>query len=110
MDREGLPVGYLSFFGAAPPGAEWLRYQEAPSCGAVEWPARPITLMPRDAARKVLAISVTNLQGAYLLEPGPYQFFYRERTPLAKIGYSIWIYDLTGDAEGQYHLEQAYRY
>ena len=63
-----------------------------------------------DEPRKVLAVSVTNLQGAYLGEPGPYEFFYHHRTPLAKIGYSIWVYDLTDDAEGQRQLAEVYRY
>jgi hypothetical protein len=110
MDREGLPMVYLSYFGTAPPEEYGIHYQEAPSFGAVDWPPRPIARLPRDAPRKLLAISVTNLQGAYLGEPGPYAFFYRERSPLTKIGYSIWIYDLTGDSEAQYHLAEAYRY
>jgi hypothetical protein len=109
MDREGLPMVYLSYFGTAPPEAYGIRYQEAPSFGPVAWPPRPVERLPRDAARQVLAVSVTNLQGVYLDGPGPYQPFY-EKPPRAKIGYSIWVYDLTGDAEGQYHLTQAYHY
>jgi len=107
---ERLDVVYLSYFGTAPAEEYGIRYQELPSFGAVDWPAHPVGGMPREEPRKLLAVSVTNLQGAYLGEPGPYAFFYRERSPLAKIGYSIWIYDLTHDAEGQYHLLQAYRY
>jgi hypothetical protein len=110
MDREGLPMVYLSYFGTARPEVYGIKYQELPSFGAVDWPPHPIQTMPRDAGRQVLAISVTNLQGAYLLEPGPYSRFYKERSPLAKIGYSIWIYDLTGDSEAQRWLTEAYRY
>jgi hypothetical protein len=109
MDREGLPMVYLSYCGTAPPEEYGIRYQEAPNFGAVDWPARKVERLPNDAARKVLAVSVTNLQGAYLGEPGPYRYFY-ERTPVTKIGYSIWIYDLTDDAEGRRHLAEAYRY
>jgi len=108
MDRHGLDMVYLSYFGTAPPGEYGIRFQEAPSFGAVDWPAREVQHLPRDG-RQVLAISVTNLQGAYLGEPGPYKSFY-DREPLAKIGYSIWIYDLTGDAEAQRQLREAYRY
>src|SRR5262249_12272530 len=110
IDREGLGRIYLSYFGTAPPEEYGIDYQELPSFGAVDWPPRPVRHVPRDEPRKVLAISVTNLQGAYLGEPGPYEFFYRHRTPLAKIGHSIWIYDLTGDAEGQHQLREAYRF
>ncbi len=110
MDRAKIDKVYLSYFGTAPPKAYGIEFQEMPSFGAVEWPPRPIERLPRDAPRKVLAVSVTNLQGAYLGEPGPYAFFYHERTPVAKIGYSIWIYDLTGDDEAQRHLTDVYRY
>ena len=110
LEREHLPMVYLCYFGTAPPEAYGIAYQEVPSFGAVDWPAHPIQRLPRDARRRVLAISVTNLQGAYLGEPGPYAFFYHQRTPLTKIGYSIWIYDLTGDAEGQYQLVAAYHF
>jgi hypothetical protein len=109
MDRENVSMVYLSYFGTAPPEEYGIRYQEMPSFGAVDWPAHRIDRLPPDA-RQLLAISVTNLQGAYLGEPGPYEFFYRHRTPLAKIGYSIWIYDLTGDAEGLLKLREAYGY
>jgi hypothetical protein len=32
----------------------------------------------------------------------------RERTPIAKIGYSIYLYDITGDAEAHFKLADAY--
>ncbi len=110
LDAQGLPMVYLCYFGTAPPEAYGINSQEVPSFGAVDWPAHPIQRLPRDAQRRVLAISVTNLQGAYLGEPGPYAFFYHQRRPLTKIGYSIWIYDLTGDTEGLAHLAEAYRF
>ena len=110
MDRDKLPMVYLSYFGTAPPEEYGIKFQELPSFGAVDWPPREVQHVPPDEPRKVLAISVTNLQGAYLGEPGPYAFFYRHRTPSSKIGYSIWIYDLTGDTEGRHHLTEAYRF
>ncbi len=110
VDRERLPMIYLSYFGTAPPKAYGIEYQEMPSFGAVDWPPRPIERLPRDEPRKMLAVSVTNLQGAYLGEPGPYAFFYHKRSPVAKIGWSIWIYDLTGDAEGRRQLAEVYRF
>jgi hypothetical protein len=110
VDREGLPMVYLSYFGTAPPEAYGIDFQELPSFGAVDWPPRLVRRVPRDAGRQVVAISVTNLQGAYLGEPGPYRGFYKERTPRAKIGYSIWIYDITGDSEAHRWLAEAYRY
>jgi hypothetical protein len=108
MDREKLPMVYLAYVGTAPPEEYGIRYQEAPTFGAVTWPPKESERLPDDA-RQVLAVSVTNLQGAYLLQPGPYRPFYA-RPPKAKIGYSIWIYDLTGDAEAHEDLAAVYRW
>jgi hypothetical protein len=45
---------------------------------------------PEGTAPRVLAISVNNLRGLYLGEPGPYQGFFVRR-PKGRIGDSIWI-------------------
>jgi hypothetical protein len=108
-DKERPGRLYLAYFGTALPEAYGIDYQELPDFGAVDWPAHPVQRVPPDQPRKVLAVSLTSLQGVYLGEPGPYAFFYHQRRPLTKIGHSIWVYDLTGDNEALAHLADAYR-
>jgi hypothetical protein len=57
--------------------------------------------------REVLAISVTNLQGVSFAEQDLYRWL-SSRTPVAKIGYSIFISDLTGDADAHVQLAKLY--
>jgi hypothetical protein len=64
-------------------------------------------VLPPGAEREVLAIGVTHLQGVYLPTPDLYLWL-RERTPVARIGYSIYVYDLTGDAGAHLHLARVY--
>jgi hypothetical protein len=55
--------------------------------------------------RKILAISVYNLQDV----SSPHDPLFRwlwVRRPIAKIGYSIFIHDLTNDPEGLMKLEE----
>jgi hypothetical protein len=107
MDREGLPSVYLSYFGTAPPEAHGIRYREAPNFEPVSLPPRPGEAPPDGAAPRVLAVSVNNLYGLYLGEPGPYRPF-AARVPRATIGFSIHVYDLDTDAHND--LARAYLY
>lgn len=106
MEKENLPIIYLSYFGTAPPSYYGIRYQYVPGAWPLEWPP-PSDKVPADAARKILAISVSNLQDVAT----PYDPLFRwlwTRQPIAKIGYSIFIYDLTDDGEGLMQLEETY--
>jgi hypothetical protein len=107
LDHEGVPMIYLSYFGTAPPSSYGIRYQYLPSyVGPLQQP--PPDRMPADPGRELLAISVTNLQGTYLPDKGLYHWLY-QRTPVAKVGYSIYVYDLTGDADAHQRLADVYR-
>jgi hypothetical protein len=106
MDREKLPIIYLSYFGAAPPSYYGIRYQYVPGSWPLEWPP-PTDAVLASAPRKMLAVSVSNLQG--LSSPyNPLFGWLWPRTPVARIGYCIFVYDLTDDAEGLRHLEETY--
>jgi hypothetical protein len=70
-------------------------------------PRPPEESLLETAGRKVLAITVVNLQGVLFDDPGLYRWLERRR-PLAKIGYSIYVYDLTGEAEAHRRLAEAY--
>ena len=106
MAKEEVPMIYLSYFGTAPPAYYGIRYQYVP--GGF-WPLEPPPLdkVPATAARKILAISVYNLQDVKTIYY-PLFGWLRHRQPIAKIGYSIFVYDLTNDVEGLLKLEESY--
>jgi len=106
MEREKLPIIYLSYFGSAPPSYYGIRYQYVPGAWPLEWPP-PADRVPDSAPRKILAISATNLQDVF--NPHNQLFAWlRKRQPIEKIGYSIFIYDLSGDSEGLVKLKETY--
>ncbi len=107
MDREGVPMVYLSYFGTALPEGYGVRYQEAPACGAVKWPPRPVQELPPDVGRELFAVGVTCLQGIYFDDKDTYAWL-REREPVARLGYAIHVYDLTGDADAHRRLADVY--
>ncbi len=106
MEKEKLPIIYLSYFGTAPPYYYGIRYQYVAGKGALEWPP-PADKVPADAARKILAISVYNLQDVSRPNDPLFRWLWL-RQPVAKVGYSIFVYDLTNDPEGLMKLEESY--
>jgi 4-amino-4-deoxy-L-arabinose transferase-like glycosyltransferase len=105
MAKEELPIIYLSYFGTAPPAYYGIRYQYVPGTWPLEPP--PFDKVPTTAARKILAISVYNLQDVKNIYYPLFRWL-RHRRPIAKIGYSIFVYDLTNDVEGLLRLEESY--
>jgi hypothetical protein len=106
MDKENIPMVYLSYFGTAPPSYYGIRYQYVPGARPLEWPP-PADEVPATAPRKILAISVYNLQDVSTAYYPLFRWLWT-RNPIAKIGYSIFIYDLTDDREGLIKLEESY--
>jgi 4-amino-4-deoxy-L-arabinose transferase-like glycosyltransferase len=106
MEKEKLPIIYLSYFGTAPPLYYDIRYQYVPGSWPLEWPP-PADKVPAEAPRKILAISVCNLQDVSTPHNPLFRWLWI-RQPVAKIGYSIFIYDLTDDREGLMQLEETY--
>jgi hypothetical protein len=94
MEREKLPIIYLSCYGTCPPGYYGIRYHPLPGWGALAEP--PSDRVPADAPRHVVAISASNLQGIHLTDPEMYAWL-RGRQPEVVLGGSIWVFDLTGD-------------
>ena len=105
MDKEKLPIIYLSYFGTAPPSYYGIRYQDVASKGTLGPP--PPEKVPADAPRKILAISAYNLQDVSKADNPLFRWLWTRR-PIAKIGYSIFVYDLTNDQEGIIKLEEIY--
>ena len=106
MERQNIPILYLSYFGSAPPSYYGIRYQYVPGTWPLEWPP-PADKVPATAPRKILAISVNNLQDVSTAYNPLFRWLWL-RQPIAKIGYSIFIYDLTEDREGLAKLEETY--
>ena len=102
MDRERVPALYLSYFGTARPSDYGIRYQYIPSFSG-EDPGQ--VLSPSD--KPILAISVTNLHGVYLADHDLYGWL-RAKTPIATVGYAIYVYDLSDDPEAHCRLAGAY--
>jgi len=107
LERESVPAVYFSYFGSAPPGQYGLHTQYLP--GFFDpLQERALDLLPEDLDREWLAISVTNLQGIFLADPDTYAWLH-SRTPIARIGYSIHVYDVTRDADAHRRLAPIYR-
>jgi len=102
MARERIPALYLGYFGMARPGDYGIQYQYIPAYGTED---SGYVLPPN--ARELLAISVTNLHGEYLIDHDLYAWL-RVKKPIATVGYAIYVYDLTGDRESHCHLADAY--
>jgi 4-amino-4-deoxy-L-arabinose transferase-like glycosyltransferase len=89
MDAHGVARLKLSYFGSADPAyygidADYLPGYMAPRPARVTREVRP---------GDVVAVSATNLQGVYLDEADrPLMARFRAEKPLARIGYSIFIY------------------
>ena len=101
LDREEVPMIYLAHFETAPPTAYGIRYQHLPAFGALGPP--PLDVLPLGAGRELLVVSVTTLQGVYLADRTRYRWL-DERKPVATIGYSLFVYDVTTDADAHFRL------
>lgn len=108
VDREGVPIIYLAYWGFAPPERYGLRYQYLPSGIPRELRPPSADLMPHDAPRELLAISVVSLQALYLEDRDTYRWLQR-RKPRARLGGSIYVYDITGDADAHLRLARVYQ-
>ena len=89
MDEHRINRVWLSYFGTADPDYYDIAYNYLPSY---------VIFNPRQerVPTQFVAISATTLQGVTLLpslgiDPNYFSFF-RQQKPLAKIGYSIFIY------------------
>jgi hypothetical protein len=106
LEREKVPVIYLSYFGTAPPEAYGIRAQSLPTFGQLG--VETAATVPADAPRELLAVSINNRLGIYLGDHDLYRWL-DARTPLGRIGYSICVYDVSGDADAHRHLAEVYR-
>jgi hypothetical protein len=106
IDEKEIATIYLSYFGTASPSYYGIRYQYVPPGYNLEWP-QPSDKVPESELRKILAISVFNLQDVYHPDKPLFRWLWR-REPVAKIGYSIFVYDLSNDPDGMARLKETY--
>ncbi len=97
LERHGIggPI-YLSYFGQADPAYYGIDYVALPG-----WPPPPPDpnrppFYPLNPAPGLYAISASNLVGAQLYDPDDFGYF-RARRPVATIGHSIFLYEVTAD-------------
>jgi 4-amino-4-deoxy-L-arabinose transferase-like glycosyltransferase len=88
MRERGIERINLSYFGSDTPTRYGIDYDWLPSLYLRDPRPDLQRIFPPDGW---IAISATNLQGVYLDDPDIFAFL-REREPVAKIGYSIFVY------------------
>lgn len=97
----GSPPVYLSYFGTADPSYYGIRYVPVAMPGHVE--REGDALDPSASGRVLLAVSATNLQCAYFADKTLFDWL-KARTPLARVGHAVFLYDLTGDGQAYQRL------
>jgi len=100
LAARGNPPVLLCYFGSGDPAAYGIRYVPLGLISNVERKGNA-PLAPRGPAW--LAISETNLVGTYYRDHESFAWL-RSRTPAAVPGGSIWLYDLSADADARARL------
>lgn len=97
LDARGNPPVVLSYFGAGDPEAYGIKYVPLAFITNVE---RTGNASLAAGGPVLFAISETNLVGTYFRNHQLFDWL-KSRSPAAVPGGSIYLYDLTGDAEGR---------
>ena len=97
LRRMGNPPVYLCYFGVADPSYYGIRY--APLGTITNVDRREGVVKPGDSDRVLFAISATNLQATYYVDHSVFVWL-KARRPRLTAGHSMFLYDLTDDADG----------
>lgn len=101
LAARGGPTVFLSYFGSDDPAAWGIRYVPVGMYGITARPGEP------DGAFKggpvLFALSETNRAAVYFSRKDVFAWL-SERTPVARPGWSVALYDLTGDRDGRERL------
>ena len=89
MHKHAISRIALSYFGSDSPERFGIPYDWLPSY----YLRNPTPEQYEASPKSWVAISATNLQGVYFHNKDLYAWF-RERKPVAKIGYSIFVYKM----------------
>lgn len=91
LDRQGVDQVKLAYQGVADPAYYGIDFEPLPG-PFDDWESR-YSFYPDEPAPGIYAISVNSLQGLHLSDPDTFAWF-RQRQPLVKIGYAIFIYEV----------------
>ena len=102
LKKEGQPEVVLSYFGTAMPQSYGIEHQDLNTV----WSLHLNSIEPK---KEYFAVSVTNLHGNYFAPRYDLLKWLENKEPIAKVGYSIYVYDITNDLESQKNLLEVYR-
>jgi tetratricopeptide (TPR) repeat protein len=104
LEQNRIERVYLSYFGTADICHYGIRYIRAPG-----FPDPPLLCdqPPEKTPPEFLAVSATNLQSVYLPDKHTYDWL-KSYTPVAQIGYTIFVYNIKGDARAHKNLAEGY--
>jgi len=105
LKENGNPPIIISYFGVANPDYYKLNYVSLWTITNVDFPLKNIDLC---SAKKILfAISITNLQATYYRDKTVFNWL-KNKEPIYKAGYSIFLYDITNDKESLLKLAKIF--
>lgn len=106
LNKEGNPSLIFSYFGTASRKHYDIKHQELLNSGMGLEKSSYINSV--DVEKEYFAISATNLQAVYFRQKDIFRWL-KERSPVKKIGYSIFVYDISKDIEATAIIGEIYR-
>ncbi|MFH1380316.1 MAG: glycosyltransferase family 39 protein [bacterium] len=106
LKKQGVKNIYLSYFGTADPHYYGIGYLPVGFFSDVTHEIIPVDISAEK--RRLIAISVTNLQAAYYTDKTIFKHF-RGITPQARIADSIFVYDLDADRNTNRYLQELFK-
>jgi predicted membrane-bound dolichyl-phosphate-mannose-protein mannosyltransferase len=104
LEKEGNPEIIFSYYGTADPHQYGIKYQGLFYKSPLKTDRKIKSLKPE---REFLAISVNNLQGVFYEDHHLFAWL-KEYEPVKKIGYSIFIYDITNNPDAYFQIGAIY--
>ncbi|HVP57659.1 MAG TPA: glycosyltransferase family 39 protein [bacterium] len=105
LDRSGRPEVVLSFFGTASPGTYGITYQDFFSYNRS---GRREEHTNSAAPRQEVFVVSANLLECLFIGDKHYYDWLKQKHPLATPGHSLFVYDITNDADAHLRLGVAY--
>jgi len=105
LEEEGNPEILLGYFGSANPDYYKIEYQKLPFYVAVPRMSRKINLL--NPQKELLAISVNILHSIYSPDRNLFDWLKKKKL-IKKIGYSIFVYNVTTDIDAHENLAEFY--
>ncbi len=103
LNSEGEDSLILSYLGSADPNYYGIKYQYLPGYGLNHPQDYEITFKEKE----FIAISATNLQSVFFNLHDTYDWL-KEKDPYARIGYTIFVYEISKDAHAHRNLARLY--